>query len=119
MPAASSPLSSSRPAGPTNGSPARSSLSPGCSPSSTTRARAGPSPKTVWVAPRQRWQPRQPEAAERSALSDRRPAGRKGVASFGSSDMAPVALGLPLRLVLPQEALEQPPVTLLVGQDRD
>src|ERR671915_521644 len=83
MPAASSPLSSSLPAGPTNGLPARSSLSPGCSPTTITRARFRPSPKTVWVAPRQRWQPRQRAAASRSALSVRF-SGRNGVASFGS-----------------------------------
>src|SRR5918992_289511 len=83
MPAASRPLSSSLPAGPTNGLPARSSLSPGCSPTSIPRARFRPSPKTVWVAPRQRWQPRQPAAASRSALSVRF-SGRNGVASFGS-----------------------------------
>jgi len=35
------------------------------------------------VAPRQRWQPRQPAAASRSAFSDLR-SGRNGVASFGS-----------------------------------
>src|ERR671916_1534210 len=83
MPAASRPLSSSLPAGPMNGLPARSSLSPGCSPTSITRARFRPSPKTVCVAPRQRWQPRQPTAASRSALSVRF-SGRNGVASFGS-----------------------------------
>src|SRR5919106_1444879 len=83
MPAASRPLSSSLPAGPTNGLPARSSLSPGCSPTSITRARFSPSPKTVWVAPRQRWQPRQPAAASRSELRVRL-SGRNGVASFGS-----------------------------------
>src|SRR3954467_15335167 len=83
MPAASRPRSSSRPAGPTNGSPARSSLSPGCSPTSMIRDRLSPSPKTVWLAPCQRWQPRQPSAASRSAFSVRR-SGRKGVASLGS-----------------------------------
>src|SRR5918999_4948635 len=83
MPAASRPLSSSLPAGPTNGLPARSSLSPGCSPTSITRARFRPSPKTVWVAPRQRWQPRQFAAASRNADSVRF-SGRNGVASLGS-----------------------------------
>src|SRR5579859_3977687 len=42
--------SSMRPAGPTNGLPARSSLSPGCSPTSMKAARLGPSPGTAWVA---------------------------------------------------------------------
>src|SRR5918992_3024399 len=93
MPAASRPLSSSRPAGPTNGLPARSSLSPGCSPTNITRARFRPSPKTVCVACRQRWQPRHPFAASRSALRVRR-SGRKGVASFGSS----TALAYPERV---------------------
>lgn len=37
------------PAGPTKGRPARSSRSPGCSPTITIRASSGPSPKTVWV----------------------------------------------------------------------
>src|SRR3954466_3461288 len=88
MPAASRPRSSSRPAGPTNGWPSRSSRSPGCSPTSITRERFSPSPKTVWVAARQRWQPRQPAAASRSAARVAR-SGRNGVASFGSvSDTA-------------------------------
>ena len=39
--------SRSLPAGPTNGSPLRSSWSPGCSPTSTTRARCEPAPNTV------------------------------------------------------------------------
>src|SRR5439155_5899518 len=45
MPAASSASSRSRPAGPTNGLPCRSSWSPGCSPTKSTAARAGPSPE--------------------------------------------------------------------------
>src|SRR5215208_6364165 len=83
MPAASRPRSSSRPAGPTKGSPARSSLSPGCSPTSMSREDLRPSPKTVCVAGRHRWQPRQPAAASRSAFIERR-GGRNGVASVGS-----------------------------------
>src|SRR5439155_4774998 len=43
-----------------------------------------PSPKTVCVACRQRWQPRQPAAASRSAFKECR-SGRNGVASFGSA----------------------------------
>src|SRR3712207_1740585 len=50
MPASPSALSSSRPAGPTNGLPLRSSWSPGCSPTNTIRAVSGPSPNTVCVA---------------------------------------------------------------------
>src|SRR5688572_26065018 len=49
IPACSSARSSSFPAGPTNGWPARSSASPGCSPTSISSARDGPSPKTVRV----------------------------------------------------------------------
>ena len=40
-----------RPAGPTKGSPSRSSLSPGCSPTSITSLRGEPSPKTACVVP--------------------------------------------------------------------
>src|SRR5688572_15266169 len=43
-------LSSTAPAGPTNGRPVRSSASPGCSPTSTIGALAGPSPNTACVA---------------------------------------------------------------------
>ena len=63
MPAPVSALSSSRPAGPTNGSPVRSSWSPGCSPTNTMRAVSGPSPKTVCVAGSHSSQARQPAAA--------------------------------------------------------
>jgi hypothetical protein len=49
-PARARAWSSRRPAGPTNGRPARSSSCPGCSPTITMDARPGPSPKTVWVA---------------------------------------------------------------------
>src|SRR5918992_3845757 len=83
MPASSRARSSSRPAGPTNGLPSRSSRSPGCSPTNITRDFLSPSPKTVWVAFRHRWQPRQPAAASRSASSVCF-SGRNGVASFGS-----------------------------------
>ena len=44
MPASSSSARNSRPAGPTNGRPRRSSSSPGCSPTSINRAPGGPSP---------------------------------------------------------------------------
>src|SRR4051794_16092217 len=69
MPASASALSSSRPAGPTNGSPLRSSWSPGCSPTNTTRAVSGPSPNTVWVAGSHSSQARQPAAAVLSPSS--------------------------------------------------
>jgi hypothetical protein len=46
-------LSSSFPAGPTNGLPAMSSESPGCSPTNITRAFFGPPPNTVWFRARE------------------------------------------------------------------
>jgi hypothetical protein len=49
-------LSNNRPAGPTNGSPALSSWSPGCSPTIISHALVEPDPKTVWVALRYRSQ---------------------------------------------------------------
>src|SRR6185312_11153396 len=55
------------PAGPTKGWPARSSLSPGCSPTSITCACAGPSPNTVWLACFHKPQARQPVASSRRA----------------------------------------------------
>src|SRR4051794_38468171 len=69
MPAASSPSSSTLPAGPTKGRPARSSLSPGCSPTNTISAFSDPSPKTVCVPVFQRSQALQSAA---SALSSSR-----------------------------------------------
>ena len=65
MPASSSARSSICPAGPTNGLPARSSLSPGCSPTSMIRACCGPSPNTVCVASFQSGQARQAAASSR------------------------------------------------------
>ena len=50
MPASSTAWTSSRPAGPTKGLPCWSSMSPGCSPTSTIRAFLGPAENTVWVA---------------------------------------------------------------------
>ena len=47
MPASWRARSKSAPAGPTNGRPARSSLSPGCSPAIMIRAEDGPSPRTA------------------------------------------------------------------------
>src|SRR4051794_17475802 len=79
MPASSSAASRIPPAGPTNGSPARSSRSPGCSPTSITRAEVGPDPKTVWVPDRHRAQARQSAAARRSLGK----VGRGGVNSPG------------------------------------
>src|SRR5438128_142051 len=52
-------------------------MSPGCSPTTITRARLGPSPKTVWVPTLNRSQPRQPFAAARSLDS----VGRGGMKS--------------------------------------
>src|SRR5439155_21685 len=67
MPAAASASSSTRPAGPTKGLPAMSSLSPGCSPTKTTFAVRRPSPNTVCVAFFQRSQAWQCAAASRHA----------------------------------------------------
>src|SRR5690606_13012270 len=75
MPARSSAVSSTRPAGPTNGAPSTSSRSPGCSPTSTSHADAGPRPKTVWVAGPCSSQRVQPAASRRS----RARSGRSGV----------------------------------------
>ena len=61
--------SSSRPAGPTKGSPARSSLSPGCSPASTIRAPARPDPNTVCVASAYSSHAVHPAALRRSSSS--------------------------------------------------
>src|SRR5438270_10466681 len=44
-----SSVSSSLPAGPTKGSPCRSSLKPGASPTIITSAGHGPTPGTAWV----------------------------------------------------------------------
>src|SRR4029079_3392852 len=58
-------------AGPTNGFPARSSLSPGCSPTSMTLARVGPSPGTACVAFLYSGQRTHPFSALRRADSER------------------------------------------------
>ncbi len=50
MPADSRHLSSSKPAGPTNGFPCWSSRSPGCSPTRKIGEWTRPSPNTTWVA---------------------------------------------------------------------
>src|SRR5437763_7181012 len=71
MPASSRASSSTRPAGPTNGRPALSSWSPGCSPTSITSAWRDPSPKTVWVPVFQRSQAWQPAAAFRRVSRSR------------------------------------------------
>src|SRR5712671_446294 len=70
MPAASSARSRRRPAGPTKGSPLRSSSSPGCSPTSMTLACSSPAPNTVCVAFAQSGQARQRFASSRSSFSD-------------------------------------------------
>src|SRR3954469_494653 len=68
--AASSARSSSRPAGPTKGSPFLSSSSPGCSPTSITPACASPAPKTVWVPVFHSGQTWQSLASLRSCVND-------------------------------------------------
>src|SRR5690606_19519175 len=57
MPADSSASANTRPAGPTNGLPSRSSRSPGCSPTSIIRAETGPRENTTCVASCQSSQP--------------------------------------------------------------
>src|SRR5205823_7187461 len=57
--------SRSFPDGPTNGRPALSSASPGCSPTMSTWARLGPSPNTALVPSLYRSHPRHPCAAVR------------------------------------------------------
>src|SRR5919204_4831381 len=83
MPASSSAASRTPPAGPTNGSPARSSRSPGCSPTSITRALAGPAPNTVWVPVRHSGQARQVPAARRRPVSE----GRAGISSWAVASL--------------------------------
>jgi len=65
-----SALSSRRPAGPTKGRPFLSSSSPGCSPTSITRACGSPAPKTVCVAFAHKEQFWQPRASSRSCFRD-------------------------------------------------
>src|SRR5262249_7901187 len=83
--ASTSASSRRRPAGPTNGSPATSSLSPGCSPTSITGAPASPAPNTVWVAFAHSPHAWHPAAAARNE------------SSVGSSGINGAAVG-PLRL---------------------
>jgi hypothetical protein len=66
MPASASARSRILPAGPTNGLPAMSSWSPGCSPTRTSAADAGPSPNTVCVPSCHSSHARQPAAASSS-----------------------------------------------------
>src|SRR2546427_1480232 len=87
IPAFSSEVSRILPAGPTKGLPSRSSRSPGCSPTSITRARKGPSPKTVWLPRFQRSHARQPAAAWRSFASVGL-RGTSGAAEWSESDRA-------------------------------
>jgi hypothetical protein len=70
MPTCSSARSSSFPAGPTNGFPARSSSLPGCSPTNITFACAAPSPKTVCVPRFQSSHALQPAETSRSSGND-------------------------------------------------
>src|SRR5258707_14484879 len=68
MPAFSNASSNTAPAGPTNGLPARSSWSPGCSPTNIIRAERGPAPNTVCSASAYSRQPRHPLAAAASLV---------------------------------------------------
>src|SRR5262249_26649697 len=70
---------STAPAGPTNGSPLRSSRSPGCSPTITTGAPVSPREKTTCVALRYSSQPWQATAARRSSARSA-PSGTYGCA---------------------------------------
>src|SRR6476620_8205012 len=79
MPACWSMSSRSWPDGPTNGLPAISSWSPGCSPTNMIEACAGPSPKTAWVALQYNWHPRQRWTASDMDVSEIR-CGRKSEA---------------------------------------
>src|SRR5215203_3587852 len=97
MPASSRAWSSMRPAGPTNGRPARSSPSPGCSPTSITSERAAPSPKTVWVASRYRSQAMHPAAAAPRAPRSGRPGIRSRAALGGRWRAGMAGTSLPLR----------------------
>src|SRR5205809_2170307 len=83
MPASASASSRSLPAGPTNGAPARSSWSPGCSPTNMTSDFGEPSPKTVCVPVFQSGQALQPAAASVSFLSEGR-VGTSGAAVSSS-----------------------------------
>src|SRR4051812_509914 len=100
MPAPSSAWLRSLPAGPTNGSPSRSSRSPGCSPTRTIEAFDGPREKTTWVAGRHSSQPRQPGAAARRSSTvvaggTHRPAPGAAPSSAGGSIPASVRDGPP------------------------
>src|SRR5207302_1475061 len=110
IPATARQLRSRIPAGPTKGRPLRSSTSPGCSPTITTRARDGPSPKTALVASRHRSQPRQRWTA--CASTSRVASGTMSSAGVGwlCSTVVSPQLGAQLLLEEGQEAL-------LVGAD--
>src|SRR5213080_3886625 len=66
-----SSVSSSLPAAPTNGSPCRSSLKPGASPTIITSAGQGPTPGTAWVRVAYRPQSLQDRMVSWSSLSSR------------------------------------------------
>src|SRR5687767_2366071 len=91
MPASSSARSRSLPAGPTKGWPARSSASPGCSPTSITSALRGPSPNTVCVPRLYRSHALHPAATSRTAFRVGRSGSRSltGSPGFGSRDAGP------------------------------
>ena len=81
MPASSSARCNIAPAGPTKGFPSRSSLSPGCSPTSIIVARFAPAPNTTCVARAYRSQPwhRSAAAAARSGSANRERTGARTV----------------------------------------
>src|SRR5205085_6079430 len=112
IPAFSSAASSNLPDGPTNGWPARSSWSPGCSPTMTSTGVRLPSPNTVCVPTFHRWQPRHPCAAVRSAAIVRR-AGRKSAALL----VDPVELGVLVRFVVLLAILVEAVLTVAVRRD--
>src|SRR3954452_14737398 len=84
MPAASTQLHRTRPAGPTNGRPCLSSWSPGCSPTNTIGAELGPAPNTACVVSVESGHPLQVCTARSNVGSDFE-AGTKGTAVHGTS----------------------------------
>ena len=79
IPARARASSRTCPAGPAKGRPARSSWSPGCSPTTKSRLVRFPSPKTVCVALAYSGHPRHPRAASASGARSR-VAGTNGAA---------------------------------------
>src|SRR3954469_17674447 len=88
MPACASASSRTRPAGPTNGAPSRSSRSPGCSPTNIATESRLPAPNTVCVPCSQRGQARHPAAASRSF-------GRVGLGGTRAAEESGIRPGVP------------------------